>query len=330
MMISPGVLHAIFRDTSTKTLSLVCAFSFLWGFGTISFGEIVKLVGISLGTSLFLSTILIVGTLLPIFVFGAALDVQLLLILLGAVFALIGFALSSLAGYKRDTNSPSYHEELPAATNIDTSTDNDHPYEEIHIEMKEIVEFSSSSPKQTSSELSMNYKILVAVVGGLFAVQLQFAFIFGNAMIENAKSSDFNVSGEYAPLCIWYFAFGLGSVVGVLYCILLIYKNQSWDQFRACSFLEGVINFGKVLSMAIVWVSHIHLYGLSQYYFGEKVGPALSWPILMSSTVLMGQFWAVLFEEWKYAPLKAKQLNWLSMGSLLVSVGLLAVAGLLL
>ena len=50
-VITLPVLSAVYSATSASDLALVCTFCVLWGFGSLTFGMSIKLLGMAVGTS---------------------------------------------------------------------------------------------------------------------------------------------------------------------------------------------------------------------------------------------------------------------------------------
>ena len=50
-VITLPVLSAVYSATTASDLALVCTFCVLWGFGSLSFGMSIKLLGMAVGTS---------------------------------------------------------------------------------------------------------------------------------------------------------------------------------------------------------------------------------------------------------------------------------------
>lgn len=345
-VIPVNTLHTIFRSAPTRSLALLVTFSFLWGIGTIGYGQIIAMMGMSLGTSLIMAVVISIGTALPLIVFGAEVNMQLLFIIFGILLAVVGFSFSAYAGLKRDaaieikiqpdlelgTASSSkvgnIEEEVRRGEKVVAVGDVDD--EDGSIAMNQKGEEGDNKVADThiaaAQELPFLYKISIAFIGGLFASQLQFGFVFGNDIIKEAGKSKYNVSDSYTSLCIWYWAFLIAAIPNVIYCCIMLNRNGTWSRFwRTPGFLSKCT---KTLIMSAMWSGHIHLYGFSTEQFGEDLGAALAWPILMSSTVFAGQLCAIMLEEWKEAPAEAKRMNWLSMAALISSVASLAVAGL--
>ncbi|CAM9589638.1 unnamed protein product [Discosporangium mesarthrocarpum] len=79
-------------------------------------------------------------------------------------------------------------------------------------------------------------------------------------------------------------------------------------------------------AMSVLFLGHIHLYGVAQFLFGD-LGPVIAWPLLMSSTVLSGQIWSLFLREWEGAPAQAVRVNVVSIFLLVCAVTVIAVAG---
>ena len=84
----------------------------------------------------------------------------------------------------------------------------------------------------------------------------------------------------------------------------------SWRKFdfsKEGELFRWLISLGS----SVCFVSHIHIYGTAAALLGE-LGPVIAWPALMCSTMLFGQIWGFLLQEFVSILLLAKLgLAWL-------------------
>ena len=79
--------------------------SALWGIGVVMWGKAIDYIGLSLGFSLFIGTIILVGSLLPFLVSGIPEANTLLAIIVGLVVVLLGVVFNGKAGLARAADS---------------------------------------------------------------------------------------------------------------------------------------------------------------------------------------------------------------------------------
>ena len=128
--------------------------SFLWGVGMLLWGKAINHIGLSLGFSIFIGTIVFIGSLLPFFIYGLPEANVLITILVGIVIILLGIIMNGRAGILREGNNPA----------------------------------------EKSNSSSMMLGIGIAVIGGLLCTGFNVANEFGKeaialAVIKNGNSS---------------------------------------------------------------------------------------------------------------------------------------------
>ena len=159
--------------------------------------------------------------------------------------------------------------------------------------------------------ISTLYKVAVCFLAGVFAAQLQFAFVFGDGLVELAESDE--GPGSTPPsgtaAIIWLFAISLGTPASVLYGIYSKSPDISLSRLYQCPWYRHVL---ILLTTTIPWVAHIHLYGLvSNVLLPSDVGSSIAWPLLMMTTVAQGMLLSMLLGEWKNASLRTrKKVRW--------------------
>jgi len=170
--------------------------------------------------------------------------------------------------------------------------------------------------------ISTLHKVAVCFLAGVFASQLQFAFVFGDSLVELAESDE--GPGSTPPsgtgAIIWLFAISLGTPASVLYGLYSKSPDISLSRLYQCPWYRHVL---IVLTTSIPWVAHIHLYGFANTYLPSKLGASVAWPVLMMTTVVAGMIWSIVLGEWALAPNPAKLK--LYQGLALVSTGVVVI-----
>lgn len=346
----PSYLHGIYSNANTLDLSLVVIFSFLWGFGTIAFGLATKYLGMALGTAILMGVVLISGTLLPMIVFGGFNTTSGNFAVCGVFIALIGLYFSAYAGIIKDEEvvgnlqiiGMNKIEKLQLESDEIKNSDNSF-MSNIYSCMRNsggsnnspaiitlrdendnnMNNYNNNDDDDDDNEISTFVAIIGTIIGAFLASFLQFAFVFGQSMIDDAEKR--GVAPTFSPGIIWFLSFNFGSLLNFAYSIYLLYKNNTWISFQGES--EDIHWYPlRCLLMSAMWMSHIHLYGASQSLLGEH-GSYLSWPIVMSCTVLTGQIHSIYLGEWSIATDKAILYNIISLICLFISVVLIACGG---
>lgn len=92
----------VLSDVGTPVLLKMLIPSFLWGVGMLMWGKAINHIGLSLGFSIFIGTIVFIGSLLPFFIYGLPATNVLLTILLGITIILVGIIMNGRAGILRE------------------------------------------------------------------------------------------------------------------------------------------------------------------------------------------------------------------------------------
>eukprot|EP01025_Chloroclados_australasicus_P058091 TRINITY_DN7271_c1_g1_i1.p1 TRINITY_DN7271_c1_g1~~TRINITY_DN7271_c1_g1_i1.p1 ORF type:complete len:373 (+),score=18.65 TRINITY_DN7271_c1_g1_i1:93-1211(+) len=291
------------NESGSKEIALVCIFSFVWGFGAYTYGLATKVAGPAIGISLIEST-------------G-----QLLLLICAIILAICGFTLTAVAGllkekgiskdHMREQNKSVQDDQEALGTDVVTNTNRQ----------------NTQSKGNRSLNPSWFAIVLICVVSGVASSMLQFAFVFGENLIDKAEYKH-NKSETHATLIVWVFAFSIEATMILIYSVYLLISNRTYRNFlnKYISWTEFLGNILKCFFMAVAFLAHIFLYGAAQAILGD-LGAALAWPLLMISTVCAAQIWSLFLQEWKFASRLSRKVNFGSFLVLLLSATMIALAG---
>ncbi|GHB75047.1 L-rhamnose/proton symporter RhaT [Persicitalea jodogahamensis] len=109
-----NILSAIPTDILLK----MAVASLLWGIGVMMWGKAINYIGLSLGFSIFIGTVILVGSLLPFLVDAAPDSKVLLTILLGILIVLVGVIANGRAGMLRQAGEAKTPETRSMGTGI--------------------------------------------------------------------------------------------------------------------------------------------------------------------------------------------------------------------
>ncbi len=134
---------------------------------------------------------------------------------------------------------------------------------------------------------------------------LNLAFYFGSPVSDAAniylgqRSVPFLVNHA-----IWQLALAAGFIPYLAYCTFLMVKNKTFKNYK----VNIAATNGMYASlMALLWFSCIFTYGVGSEKLG-KYGASLGWILLMAVTVIIGNVWGLLTNEWKGTSSKARKL----------------------
>lgn len=289
-------VSAIVTETPPLSLFLIILFSFVWGFGTLFFGIACKVAGVGIGTNLSMGIIAIIGTFLPLITENTLFTSFGAVICVGLAICCAGLWLATKALVKKDLDDA-----LVSAQDCN-ETDNDVDTSELDNSKNEKdIEQNVTKPKART--FSTIHKVIICLITGVTAVQLQFAFIFGEPVTDLAEGEieGVNLPGK-TPLggsagIIWLLAISLGAPASII--------NGLWSSPVPLSHSLRAPwwrHLRLVATTSIPWVCHIHLYGLTTTsLFPENMAASVAWPLLMMITNLWALLLSKILGEWKNA-----------------------------
>ena len=182
----------------------MAAASFLWGIGVMMWGKAINHIGLSLGFSLFIGTVILIGSLLPFVVDGIPPTNTFLTILTGLAVVLIGVIANGKAGLIREQDQ------------------------------------KKAGDSQGESKGSVLTGILIAVIGGLLATGFSYANAIGRPVIHKACQAAGNPEWVTA-VGVMFPIFISGGVVMAMYFAYEISKKKSWGTFKTPHFGKNLV-----------------------------------------------------------------------------------------
>jgi L-rhamnose-H+ transport protein len=159
--------------------------------------------------------------------------------------------------------------------------------------------------------------VAIAVLCGLMAPMLNYAFAFGQPIAEAAVRM--GTSKESAGYAVWPIALLGGLGPNLAYSIYLLQRNRTWGLFRAGWERDG----GMGVWMGIFWMGAMSLYGVGSVFLGV-LGTSVGWGLFQIFMIMTANLSGVLTGEWKGAP-RAAILR-LSAGLTLLAVATMLMA----
>ncbi|MCL7763951.1 rhamnose/proton symporter RhaT [Polaribacter sp. Z014] len=204
------VLGAI--PTDVLLTMIVC--SVLWGIGAMMWGKAINYIGLSLGFSIFIGTVILVGSLLPFIQTGLPETNIFLTILGGLAVVLVGVMANGRAGILRQ---------------------------------KDEQKNAESGEKKGGSVIT---GIIIAVVGGLLATGFSYANAAGAQIIDAASQAQGNESWKSA-IAVMYVIYMAGGVAIAIYFAQQLTAKKLWGKFKTphlgknimLTTVMGVFNF---------------------------------------------------------------------------------------
>jgi hypothetical protein len=328
----PKNISFVLSQSSTSSIVLVVIFSFLWGIGSLFFGRACKIAGVGLGTNLAMSIVLMLGTFLPLLYDGGIRSAVGAIIITGLIVVCFGlyFSAESLRIRDLDLAKPAQSEvENSSSCPVDFSVDEELSNDEVVFSVEQLQrngdegDFENDVPVPKLSaamsekkeieepEYSTSVKISVCVLAGIFASMLQFAFIYGGDIIQTAEKSGNTPEGGSAAI-IWLFAISIGSIPSIVYGFCSSPKEIPLKTLWLCPWWRHV---AIICCTSIVWLTHIHTYGLSaNVLLPKKFAASIAWPIVMTTSVATGMALSMCLGEWRGASSLALSKLWTGLG----------------
>ena len=254
-------LLGVYANASGSSILAMTLFGLGWGIGTICFGIGISMVGLALGFAIVIGMTGALGTLLPMILFHpeAFLTCTGLTVTGGVFLMLVGVCVCALAGSQREMVSSTtvHHESKPAERG------------------------------------AFRRGLIICIISGIASPMLNFAFIFGDEIISNAKAA--GASPAHASNPIWCWAMTSAFVATVIYCMYLMRKDRGWYRYA----MRGTGGcWGLTLLMGILFSSSIAIYGIALSGLGY-LSASIGWPILMTSSVVTGNICGMATGEWR-------------------------------
>ncbi len=290
LVILPWLLALIFVDHLFAAYQIVSLWQFAvpvlfgagWGIAQALFGLSIQRLGLSLAYAIIVGLGTLLGTLVPLFAQQRAQLSRAILVdvFLGIAVMVLGIVLSTWAGKRREM----------------------------------------ANPVVASGPSSRHYlpAVLLAVLCGLLAPMLNYAFAFGQPIALAAEQ--LGNSPAHAAYAIWPVGLAGGFLPNVAYCIYLLRRNRTTALFRP---LRPDLYWATL--MAVLWMGAFALYGMSASYLGT-FGTSIGWALFQIFMIMTATFSGIFTGEWKGAPRRAIGLLAAGLVCLTAATALLAMA----
>lgn len=296
-----------------NALPVMVVTSVLWGIGVMMWGKAIHHIGMSLGFSLFIGTVIFIGSILPIIIGvsknglaeGLPPTTTLVLILAGIGVVLLGIIFNGKAGLIREKDEASQ------------KTDGE------------------ATEKAEGPKKSMAAGITIAVVGGLLATGFNVANTVGNAPNKLGILNDAGDAKGIMEIAVtdagnagWMVALGLmfpiflsGGVIMAGYFGWQLTAKKAWGSFKTPSFGR---NFVLIFIMAFFHYAASAAYAYGQSRF--ELGPVVVYAIFNTTCVVVAVVSGIVTREWVDASSRAKKTLYAGLVCMVLGVGILTVS----
>lgn len=259
--------------------------SIAWGIGAMMWGKAINYIGLSLGFSIFIGTIILVGSLIPFFVGGIPATNVFLTILGGLVVVLIGVMANGRAGIIRQK---------------DEDTENE-----------------TSGEKKGGSIVT---GITIAIVGGLLATGFSFANSYGAEIIDQASQDQGNASWKSA-IAVMYVIYMAGGVAIAIYFAQQLTAKKLWGKFKTPNLGKNIL---LTSIMGIFNFAASVVFAYAAFKLGKELGGSVGYAIFNTACVVTAIVSGLITKEWAKASLKAKNSLYLGLACMVIGIVIIA------
>ncbi|MEM9834522.1 MAG: L-rhamnose/proton symporter RhaT [Bacteroidota bacterium] len=260
--------------------------SFLWGTGVMMWSKAINFIGLSLGFSLFIGTVILVGSLLPFLVDGLPPTNALTVILIGLLIVLVGIVANGRAGLIREKDQQA----------------------------------NEGKEGDPTAQNSTSLGILIAVGGGLLATGFSYANAVGRPFLHEASQQAGNADWITA-VAVMFPIFLSGGVAMTAYFAWQLSSKKAWGNFSTPYFSK---NFVLILIMAVFHYAASAIFAYAAFRLGEA-GNTVGYAIYNTASVATAIISGIITGEWVNASPRARRLLYMGLGCMVVGIVLIAV-----
>lgn len=328
----PANVSYIVSQVSTTTVVLLVVFAILWGCSLILFGVGCKIAGVGLGTSLRIGILLVIGTFLPLLYYRRIITATGGVIMVGLAIVCVGLYFSAESLRIRDIDIRKLSQEQTTTEDKGSVEEESESGESCNDQLSDnesqrrsntatLTVFPSKSNSEEKvleqEEYSTLFKVSVCLLGGILASLFQFAFIFGQDIVNVAKNDANTPIGGSAAI-IWLFTLTIGCIPSIIYGFYSSPKGIPLKTIWRCPWWRHFI----ILLTSITYVAPTHMYGIAaSVLLPKSFAASIAWPIFMTTTVAQGMILSVLLGEWNAA--SAEAISYLKAGLFLSTIGVI-------
>jgi L-rhamnose-H+ transport protein len=288
---SPNVF-AVLKQASPGTLALCFAYGAMWGVGGLTWGLMIRYLGVGLGLAIGCGLCSAAGTLLPPVFEGKigtlvgtpAANVS----MLGVVISIIGIVFVGMAGTSKEG-------ELP-----------------------------EEAKRKAVAEYNFKKGITVAIFSGLMSSGMSFGLQGGKAIEDLALTTAPVTSENWKGMPVLVVVLLGGFLINGLYCLYLNAKNKTMGDYtrKDAPIATNIIFAGFA---GLIWCSQFVCFKTGEPQMGKTA--YIGWAVLMASAILFSTILGIFLGEWKGTSSKTRNLLGVGLALLLASTALAGYSG---
>ncbi|WP_321285576.1 L-rhamnose/proton symporter RhaT [uncultured Sunxiuqinia sp.] len=253
----------ILKHAPSKPIWAAFLLGSAYGFGSMSFGVSIQYIGYSLTYTLAIGISAIVGTILPLMIFGGLVEYFTapggMVVLVGMIVSILGVAGCGWAGFRRE------HEMTMVQGGL----------------------------KRSNMLIGLVLTIIAGVLSGVFNISLEFGQPIADMAAEHrAGHFEGNAKLIVSTAGCW--------VVNVIWFIVLGVRKKTLKEFTTKSGLKSSVITKNILWSALagsLWFLQFFFYGLGHVNMGKF--QFASWVLHMSMLIFFSYIIGVIMKEWK-------------------------------
>lgn len=257
-------LFSIIGGAPAKTLASCIGFGALWGLGGLTWGLMIRYLGIGLGLAIGCGLCSATGTLIPPIVTGRAADLvadkAAVITLASVIVSLLGIILVGLAGKMKEN------------------------------------ELDEEAKKKAVAEFDFKKGIVVALFSGIASAGMNFGLQSGGALQEAATQA--GVDSKWIGMPVLVVVLWGGFIVNAAWCLWQNAKHRSFgDYINRGKESNYNIEFLYAALAGVIWAMQFACQKIGEPAMGEM--SYISFAVVMGSCVLFSSLLGLLLGEWK-------------------------------
>ena len=290
---SPNVISVLQAAPGSELLYCM-ACGALWGFGGLTWGLMIRYLGVGLGLAMGAGITSAAGTLIPPLLKGSGAASAMFTTPAGqasvasALVSVIGIVFVGMAGKSKAA-------ELP-----------------------------DEEKKKSVAEFNFKKGILVAIFSGLMSSGMSFGLQGGPEMQKLSLSTAPATSVTWAGMPVLVVVLLGGFLVNGIWCVILNLRNKTGGDYAKAGVPIGA-NLLLAAMAGAIWTSQFICFKTGEPEMGKT--SYVGWSVLMAAQILFSQLLGVKLGEWKGAGLKTVRLLIVGLALLIASSVIAAYAG---
>ena len=287
-----GPVFKIVGGTDGGTLARCIGFGALWGLGGLTWGLMIRYLGIGLGLAIGCGLCSATGTLIPPIATGHAADLikdtAAIITLASVVVSLVGIVFVGMAGKFKEG------------------------------------ELSEEEKRKSVAEFDFKKGMAVALFSGIASAGMNFGLQSGSAMEEAALVA--GVDSKWIGMPVLVVVLWGGFIVNAAWCLWQNAKNKSFGDYVGNEAGAGALAKGWVLAAVagVIWACQFACQKIGEPAMGDM--RYISFAVVMGSSVLFSSLLGVALGEWKGTGAKTKGALAVGLATLAASIAIAVVA----